>query len=169
MIKTALKLGALSVLGLVSVSVLAETAPASIKLAMVTGNVMVNNGKSFVKAAPNAQLKPGTKIITNNNSSANLVYKNGCVKQIKPNTILTVGTQNECVAGKFTDEKIHVAAITDDNINDATISSEVERVGENRYKAFFVLAGIAGGAWVIYELTDGDGGSNRRVVSISNT
>ncbi len=168
MIKTALKLGALSVLGLVSVSVLAETAPASIKLAMVTGNVMVNNGKSFVKAAPNAQLKPGTKIITNNNSSANLVYKNGCVKQIKPNTILTVGTQNECVAGKFTDEKIHVAAITDENISDAT-ETQTESLGAGRYRAFFVLAGIAGGAWVIYELTDGDGGSNRRVVSISNT
>lgn len=168
MIKAAIKLGALSILGLLSVSAVAETAPASIKLAMVTGNVMVNNGKSFVKAAPNAQLKPGTKIITNNNSSANLVYKNGCVKQIKPNTILTVGTQNECVAGKFTDEKIHVAAITDENIGRAT-ESQTEDLGNNRRRAFFTLAGIAGGAWVIYELTDGDGGNNRNIISISNT
>ncbi|MEK9825854.1 MAG: hypothetical protein VW395_06180 [Methylotenera sp.] len=168
MIKTALKLGALSVLGLVSVSALAETAPAPIKLAMVTGNVMVNNGKSFVKAGPNAQLKPGTKIITNNNSSANLVYKNGCVKQVKPNTILTVGTQNECVAGKFTDEKIHVAAITDDNIGDA-VESEKTLLSNGTYRALFTIAAIGVSAWVIYELTDGDGGSNRRIVSVSAT
>lgn len=167
MIKTALRLGALSVLAFISVSALAGTTPASIKLAMVSGNVMVNNGKSFVKANPNAQIKPGTKIITNKNSSANLVYSNGCVKQVKPNSILTVGTQNECVAGMFKDEKIHVAAITEENINDATIASEVEKVGESRYKAFFILAGVVGGAWVIYELTDGDG-SSRRAVAISN-
>lgn len=167
MIKTALKLGALSVLGLVSVSALAETPITSIKLAAVSGNVMVNNGKSFVKANPNAQIKPGTKIITNNNSTANLVYKNGCIKQVKPNTILTVGTQNECVAGMFKDEKIHVAAITEDNIGTAT-ESDTQILDDRRRLAYFVIAGV-GAAWVIYELTDGDGGSNRRVVSISNT
>ena len=165
MTRIALKLGTLSLFGLLSAAAVAETAPAPIKLSVVNGNVMVNNGKSFVKASPNAQVKPGTKIITNKNATANLVYKNGCVKQIKPNTILTVGTQNECVAGKFTDEKIHVAAITTDNISDA-VEDESKRksLGGQQYLGYFVLGGV--GAWVIYELTDGDGGG-RRVIEAS--
>lgn len=167
MIKTALKISALSVLALISASAFAETAPSSVKLATVTGNVLVNNGKSFVKAGQNSELKPGTKIITNNNSSANLVYKNGCVKQVKPNTILTVGTEKECVAGKFTDEKIHVAAVGDVDLSNAQeVSSET--IG-TRQKVLYAL-GAGAFIWVIYELTDGNGGSNRgAIVSVSAT
>ena len=109
MIRHTIKVLTLSVLALLSTAVRAEPAPAIVKLSQVTGNVMLNNGTKFVKAVSGAQVAPGTKVIASNNATVDLVYQNGCVKQVKANTMLTVSTQAECVA-KISDERTYVAA-----------------------------------------------------------
>lgn len=99
-----------SILAAFSMAVSAEQAPATVKLSQVTGNVMVNDGTRFVKAASGVQIKPGTKVIASKDSTLDIIYQNGCVKQVKANTMLTVGTQADCVA-KISDERIYVAAV----------------------------------------------------------
>lgn len=103
-----------SILAAFSMAVSAEQAPATVKLSQVTGNVMVNDGTRFVKAASGVQIKPGTKVIASKDSTLDLIYQNGCVKQVKANTMLTVGTQADCVA-KISDERIYVAAVGNGN------------------------------------------------------
>ena len=98
-----------SVLALLSTAVIAETPAVTIKLSQVAGNVMLNDGTKFTKAVSGTVVKPGTKIIASNNAAVDLIYQNGCVKQVKANTMLTVGTQAECVA-KISDERTYVAA-----------------------------------------------------------
>ena len=97
-----------SILAAFSMAVWAEPA-VTVKLSQVTGNVMVNDGARFVKAASGQQIKPGSKVIASKDSTVELIYQNGCVKQVKANSMLTVGTQAECVA-KISDERIYVAA-----------------------------------------------------------
>lgn len=97
-----------SILAAFSMAVWAEPA-VTVKLSQVTGNVMVNDGTRFVKATSGLQIKPGSKVIASKDSTLELIYQNGCVKQVKANTMLTVGTQVECVA-KISDERIYVAA-----------------------------------------------------------
>ena len=103
-----------SILAAFSMAVSAEQAPATVKLSQVTGSVMVNDGTRFVKASSGIQIKPGTKVIASKDSTLDLIYQNGCVKQVKANTMLTVGTQAECVA-KISDERIYVAAVGNQN------------------------------------------------------
>ena len=103
-----------SILAAFSMAVSAEQVPATVKLSQVTGNVMVNDGTRFVKASSGIQIKPGTKVIASKDSTLDLIYQNGCVKQVKANTMLTVGTQAECVA-KISDERIYVAAVGNQN------------------------------------------------------
>lgn len=97
---------------LVSQVVVAAAVVAPVKLAQVQGDVMVNNGSRFVKAVSGIELKPGTKIVTAKSSNVSLVYQNGCVKQVKQNTMHTVGTAEQCAAniGK---ERTYVAALGD--------------------------------------------------------
>jgi|GEM_PF-1098226 len=97
---------------LVSQAAVAASVATPVKLAQVQGDVMVNNGSRFVKAVSGLELKPGAKIVTAKSSNVSLVYENGCVKELKQNTMHTVGTAEQCAAniGK---ERTYVAALGD--------------------------------------------------------
>jgi hypothetical protein len=99
----------------VSQVVVAATVAAPVKLTQVQGDVMVNNGSRFVKAVSGVELKPGAKVVTAKSSNVSLVYQNGCVKQLKQNTMHTVGTAEQCAAniGK---ERTYVAALGDTSL-----------------------------------------------------
>jgi hypothetical protein len=99
----------------VSQVVVAATVAAPVKLTQVQGDVMVNNGSRFVKAVSGVELKPGAKVVTAKSSNVSLVYQNGCVKQLKQNTMHTVGTAEQCAAniGK---ERTYVAALGDTDL-----------------------------------------------------
>lgn len=99
----------------VSQVVVAATVATPVKLTQVQGDVMVNNGSRFVKAVSGTELKPGAKIVTAKSSNVSLVYQNGCVKQLKQNTMHTVGTAEQCAAniGK---ERTYVAALGDTSL-----------------------------------------------------
>jgi len=100
---------------LLSQGVLAASVAEPVKLAQVQGDVMVNNGSRFVKAVSGLELKPGAKIVTAKSSNVSLIYQNGCVKELKQNTMHTVGTPEQCAAnaGK---ERIYVAALGDSTV-----------------------------------------------------
>lgn len=100
---------------LVSQVVVAATVAAPAKLTQVQGDVMVNNGTRFVKAVSGLELKPGAKIVTAKSSNVSLVYQNGCVKQLKQNTMHTVGTAEQCAAN-FSKERTYVAALGGDTV-----------------------------------------------------
>lgn len=97
---------------------LAEAPAATIKLARVEGNVMVNQGMNYTKAKSGTALRAGTKVITAKGASAAVLYQDGCIKQLKENSILTVGPATECAAGK-TSERVYLAEAIGDTMTDA--------------------------------------------------
>lgn len=136
----------------------ATVAPAA-KLTQVQGDVMVNNGTRFVKATPGAELKPGAKIVTAKGATVSLVYQNGCIKRMQPNSMLTVGSAVECTA-KSNGERVYVAQAIGDTATDAASPAETalaKTPGNNRWAAGLFTGGVIGG--LIYAF-DGDGGGN---------
>jgi hypothetical protein len=117
-VKHKVLLSGMALVGLVSLNVFA--AEESVKVAIVEatnlaptlgqakGRLLVSTGKAYQTAKSNMILPVGSKMIAAADASALLTYNNGCVKQIKPNTMVTIGTEKECVAGSMK-EKIYVA------------------------------------------------------------
>jgi hypothetical protein len=136
---------------LVSQVVVAATVAAPVKLTQVQGDVMVNNGSRFVKAVSGLELKPGAKIVTAKSSNVSLVYENGCVKQLKQNTMHTVGTAEQCAAniGK---ERTYVAALGD---------SGVVPTGIVRIDPFII--GFVGGLGAVVATQSNSGNNNNNI------
>lgn len=114
----------LAAVSAVTLSQAAIAAPnvATVKLAQVQGDVMVNTGSRFVKAVSGLELKPGAKIVTAKESNVSLVYQNGCVKRVKQNTMLNIGSAEECVTNA-NKERIYVAAAVGDTQTDVPAGS----------------------------------------------
>ena len=113
-------LGAIVAAGLAcsSLQVLADPSEAVAKLAMVEGKVMVNNGSQYVAATNGTALYSGEKVVAAKDSSVSLVYKDGCIKQLKGTSMLTVGPVSECTAKK-TNERVYVAEAAGATATDA--------------------------------------------------
>ena len=65
-------------------------------LGPVTGKVMINKGKGFSAARSGAVLAPGDRVIALNGSSAAIVYPNGCVAELRENSLLAVDNRTQC-------------------------------------------------------------------------
>lgn len=90
---------------------------AVVKLAQLKGRVMVNKGSSYTQASPGLILQTGTKIVTTQGAAVSVLYKDGCVKQLGENSMLTIGNGSECSANNF-HERIYVAAAIGDEESD---------------------------------------------------
>jgi hypothetical protein len=77
------------VLALASWSVVADPVQLA-SLANVDGKIMVNKGRGFVSAKPGMTLNEGDRIIALDGSRAAVVYPDGCVTQIKENSLLAL-------------------------------------------------------------------------------
>lgn len=133
----------------------AEVADSSARLLQVQGKVLVNDGTRYTPAKSGAEVKTGTKIITSKGATANLVYKNGCVKEVKTNTMLVVGTPAECVS-MISNERIHVAAAAGEvTLNNANQSNAAWLFRDGRW----VLVALGTGA-VIAVVATNSGDSN---------
>lgn len=88
-------------------------AVAVVKLAQLKGRVMVNVGSSYTQASSGLILQTGAKIITTQGAAVSVLYKDGCVKQLGENSMLTVGLESECGAKNF-NERVYVAAAIGD-------------------------------------------------------
>jgi len=77
------------VLALAAGSVVADPVQLA-SLANVDGKIMVNKGRGFVSAKPGMTLNEGDRIIALDGSRAAVVYPDGCVTQIKENSLLAL-------------------------------------------------------------------------------
>jgi hypothetical protein len=75
----------------------AETASVA-TLTQVGGKVMVNKGKGFVAAKSGMALAENDRLITLDASSASVVFADGCVNNVKANSVLSVSKAAGCKA-----------------------------------------------------------------------
>lgn len=83
------------VVGLAAASVQAEPMQLA-SLSSVDGKVLVNKGKGFVTARSGTPLAEGDRVITLNGSHAAVVYPDGCVTQVKENSLLALDKSTTC-------------------------------------------------------------------------
>lgn len=88
---------------MIAVSLLLATggamAAGPILLNAVSGEVMVNQGESYVVPGPNMTVSPGDQVMVNEGGLAKVTYPNGCVVEVNGSFILSVTTESPCVAG----------------------------------------------------------------------
>ena len=65
-------------------------------LSNVEGKVLVNKGKGFATAKPGTTLVEGDRVIALDGSRAAVVYKDGCVTQLKENSLLALDKAAGC-------------------------------------------------------------------------
>ena len=66
------------------------------KLSQFKGKVWVNTGKTSVPAQAGMPLIKGYQVLVLADSSARLVYNNGCVLNLEANSSLTLENQEQC-------------------------------------------------------------------------
>ncbi len=67
-------------------------------LTQVTGKVMVNKGKGFTMAKAGLGLADSDRLITLDDSSASVVFTDGCVNNVKANSVLAISKSAGCKA-----------------------------------------------------------------------
>ncbi len=65
-------------------------------LSNVEGKVLVHKGKGFATAKPGTQLVEGDRVIALDGAKAAVVYKDGCVTQLKENSLLALDKAAGC-------------------------------------------------------------------------
>ena len=77
----------------------AQAAEPVAKLTQMEGKVLVNKGKIFTQAQAGMPLERGYRILIPAGGSAQVVYKDGCVLPLGPNSLLTIEGKNQCSEG----------------------------------------------------------------------
>lgn len=113
------------------------------KLAQVDGTVMVNQGTAYKKAASGAVLQQGAKIVTTKGATVAVVYKDGCIKQLKENSILTVGPASECTA-KQSNERVYLADAVGETATDAPSAGAGSMGGGSALSGNMIALGLGG-------------------------
>lgn len=73
--------------------------PSTATLVNANGSVMVNQGKQFVSAQSGLLLSTGDRVMVMEGANASVRYNEGCVVNLASGTLVTVATQEACVAG----------------------------------------------------------------------
>ncbi len=84
------------------------SAASAASLSVVSGPVLVDSGKGFVKVSANSELAPGSRVMVAKGGNAALAYADGCSKTLGPNTVTTVVGSGAC------NQKAQVAAQSKD-------------------------------------------------------
>ncbi|WP_139251537.1 hypothetical protein [Kaistia soli] len=74
------------------------SAASAATLSGVSGPVLVDSGKGFVKISANAEVAPGSRVMISKGGQAVLAYADGCSKTLGANTITTVAGSGACNA-----------------------------------------------------------------------
>lgn len=82
-------------LAVILASGLVATASAA-TLSDVSGRVMVDSGKGFVKVSANSEVPAGSRVLVSKGGQALLAYADGCSKTLGPNSVTTVVTSGAC-------------------------------------------------------------------------
>jgi len=106
-------------------------------LGPVTGKVMINKGKGFVTAREGTVLAPGDRVIALNGSTAAIVYPNGCVAEMRENSLLAVDKRTQCSTRPFStgaNDPIRVAQAIGGTTTDARQQANDEYCSEEARK-----------------------------------
>jgi hypothetical protein len=68
----------------------------------VQGRILVSRGGGFRPISGPVNLQPGMQVMANPNSSASIVYSNGCRDSVEPGTVVTVKPEGACTLGDDT-------------------------------------------------------------------
>lgn len=74
------------------------SAASAATLTGVSGPVLVDSGKGFVKVSANAEIPAGSRVMISKGGQAVLAYADGCSKTLGANTITTVVGSGACNA-----------------------------------------------------------------------
>ncbi|HWJ73500.1 MAG TPA: hypothetical protein VNX29_10075 [Kaistia sp.] len=74
------------------------SAASAATLSGVSGPVLVDSGKGFVKVSANAEVAPGNRVMISKGGKAVLAYADGCSKALGQNTVTTVVASGACTA-----------------------------------------------------------------------
>lgn len=89
-------IGAAMVLGTFATAVQAAEPMKLASLADVNGKVLVNKGKGYTSAKSGTMLESGDRVISLDGSKAAVVFPDGCVTELKENSLLTLDKDAGC-------------------------------------------------------------------------
>lgn len=78
----------------------ADVPEANATLSKFEGQVSVNQGKEFVRAKPEMRLKPGDRVMVQEDSEATITFDDECTTEIEENKILTIPDRSTCAGGE---------------------------------------------------------------------
>lgn len=84
---------------LYSASALAQAPEPVATLTEIHGRVLVNQGDEFVPATKNMPLRPGDRVMAQNDSEATITFKDECRSEVDENKIYTVPDRSTCAGG----------------------------------------------------------------------
>ena len=65
----------------------------------VTGQALINRGMGYQSINGATQGNVGDSVLAKPDSSASIVYENGCIVEVKPGQVVTIDAQPPCEAG----------------------------------------------------------------------
>lgn len=63
------------------------------------GQVLINRGGGYQQVAGATEGNPGDTVVVNPGGSGTIVYPDGCVVDVSPGTVVTIGAQSPCSTG----------------------------------------------------------------------
>ena len=115
----------LAVLAALGSSVAAEAATVD----NVAGIVSLNKGSGYQRVGSGAMAAPGDIVMTSANGSAQIIYSNGCVEDVGPNSVVAVSEGPACVTGAGIGGSQVVGALATVGIVGAVIAGAVSNDG----------------------------------------
>lgn len=71
------------------------------------GKVLVNTGKAFAPAAVDMRLKPGDRVMVQEDGEATITFDDGCKLDIEENKLVTVPDQSNCAGAAVVQQGIN--------------------------------------------------------------
>lgn len=135
-------------------------------LANIDGKILVNKGKGFVSAKPGMALTDGDRVIALDGSRAAVVYPDGCVTQIKENSLLAMekgaGCNKELVRTGANQPLRYAQAIGGSAIDakdtkpGSPVSAPVTQTGLGGAQTFILIGGALGVGGMLFDASQDD-------------
>ena len=84
--------------GAFCVGILLGSAASAATLDSIEGSILLNRGDGFQELAAPTTANPGDSVMANPGGSAKLHYADGCVIDIRPGAVVSVGEKSPCTA-----------------------------------------------------------------------
>lgn len=82
--------------GVAAAALFATSAAQAITVESIQGQVAINRGDGFRPVTTATQGKSGDRVMANPNSSAEIVYDNGCREKVDPGQVVVIKVEPPC-------------------------------------------------------------------------